>query len=259
MPSMFTALTIDKGDMDNEASLSAVLAGSTAVFSMTNFWEKASAESEVAQGKAVANAAVAVGAELIVWSSLPNMTAMSNGKLLGAKHFDSKAEVEAYICTLPIQSAFFMPALFMQMMTHMFKPKLNDQGELVFTVTWSKPCPMIEIADTGKFIVPILLNPKKYNGKRFIGATAFYSPAELVETWKKVTGKDIKLGQASDEAWGQNIPPEIMGVLKDSSGLIEDYRYYGPSGQEELEWTLAQMDDPPTTWAKFVEANEPWF
>ncbi|KAL8926980.1 MAG: hypothetical protein Q9172_001573 [Xanthocarpia lactea] len=209
-----------QGDMDNEASLSAALAGSTAVFSMTNFWEKASAESEVAQGKAIANAAVGAGAELIVWSSLPNMTAMSN---------DDDPHVQA------------------------------EAGELVFRLTWSKPCPMIEIADTGKFIVPILLNPNKYNGKRFIGATAFYSPAELVETWKKVTGKEIKLGQASDEAWGQNIPPEIMEVLKDSSGLIEDYRYYGPSGQEDLEWTLAQMDDPPTTWAKFVEANEPWF
>ena len=44
--------------------------------------------------------------------------------LMSCRQFDSKAEVEAYIRTLPIQSAFFMPALFMQMMTHRFKPKL---------------------------------------------------------------------------------------------------------------------------------------
>ncbi|KAL8766640.1 MAG: hypothetical protein Q9209_006623 [Squamulea sp. 1 TL-2023] len=245
--------------MDDQPSLSAALAGSSAVFAMTNFWEKGSAEVEVAQGKGIADAAVAVGAEIIIWSSLPNVTEMSNGKISGAKHCDSKAEVEAYIRTLPIKSAFFIPAGYMQMMTHMFKPKLNDEDELVFTVTWSGYCPLIDITDTGKFIVPILLSPDKYHGKRFTAATAYYLPADLVEVWKKVTGKEIKLSQASLEAWGQSLPPELLSVLKDSAGLVDEYQYFGPRGQEDLNWTLAQMDDPPTTWEKFVEANEPWF
>jgi hypothetical protein len=34
---------------------------------------------------------------------------------------------------------------------------------------------MIDITDTGKFLAPILLNPKKYNGKSFTCATAFYT------------------------------------------------------------------------------------
>lgn len=34
----------------------------------------------------MADAAVATGAELIVWSSLPNVTEMSNGKLSGVKN-----------------------------------------------------------------------------------------------------------------------------------------------------------------------------
>ncbi|KAL8791095.1 MAG: hypothetical protein Q9213_000302 [Squamulea squamosa] len=247
------------GDMDDQASLSAALTGSNAVFAMTNFWEKCSAEVEVAQGKAIADVAVAAGAELIVWSSLLNVTEMSNGKISGAKHFDSKAEVEAYIRTLPIKSAFFVPALYMQMMTHLFKPKLNDEGELVFSATWSGLCPLVDITDTGKFIVPILLSPDKYHGKRFIAATAYYSPADMVEIWTKVTGKEIKLGQASMEAWGQSHPPELLSVLETTSKFVDDYQLFGPGGQEDLNWTLAQMDDPPTTWEKFVEANEPWF
>ncbi|KAL8669221.1 MAG: hypothetical protein Q9168_006181 [Polycauliona sp. 1 TL-2023] len=234
-----------QGDMDDEASLRSAVAGSAAVFAMTNFWEKGSAEVEVAQGKAMADAAVAAGAELIIWSSLPN--------------FDSKAKVEAYIRTLPVKSAFFMPAMYMQMFTHMFKPKPNDKGELIFSVTWNGQCPAIDITDTGKFIVPALLNPDKYNGKRFTAATAFYTPVEMVDAWKKVTGKEVKLGESSGGAWGANFPPELLKMLKEAAGLVEDYKYYGATGPEDLVWTLAQMDDAPTTWEKSVERNEPWF
>lgn len=49
---------------------------------------------------------------------------MTEGKLSGVKHFDSKAEVEVYIRGLPIMSVFYMPAFYMQNMTSLFKPKL---------------------------------------------------------------------------------------------------------------------------------------
>lgn len=86
-------------------------------------WEKASAEVEIAQGKAVADAAVAAGATFLIWSSLPNVTEMTEGKLSAVKHFDSKAEVEMYIRDLHIKSTFYMPAFYMQNMTSLFKPK----------------------------------------------------------------------------------------------------------------------------------------
>ena len=86
-------------------------------------WEKVSADIEIAQGKAMADAAVAAGATLLIWCSLPNVTKMSEGKLTKAHHFDSKAAVETYIRGLPIKSAFFMAGFFMQNMQTMFKPK----------------------------------------------------------------------------------------------------------------------------------------
>ena len=71
----------------------------------------------------MAHAAVAEGVDLLIWSSLPNVTKMTEGKLTGVKPFDSKAEVETYIRGLPIKSAFYMPAFYMQNMTSMFKPR----------------------------------------------------------------------------------------------------------------------------------------
>ncbi|KAL8697175.1 MAG: hypothetical protein Q9201_007262 [Fulgogasparrea decipioides] len=252
-----------QADMDDESSLKNALVGSSAVFAMTDCyadWDKASAEVEVARGKAIADAAVAVEAELIIWSSLPNVTAMTNGKITVWENFDSKATVETYIRELPIKSAFFMPAMYMQMMKHVLTPQLNEEGELIFSVVWSKdtPCPLIDITDTGKFLVPILLNPDKYNKTSFTAATAFYTPAEMMESWRKVTGKEMKFVQAVS-ASSQALPPKAAEMLKEGVGLIEDFKYYGFTAEKDLEWTLAQLDDPLTSWEDFVKANEPWF
>ena len=53
-------------------------------------WDQGLATVEIAQGKSIADACIAVGATQIIWSSLPN------DKIAGAKHFDSKAKVEDY-------------------------------------------------------------------------------------------------------------------------------------------------------------------
>lgn len=86
-------------------------------------WENASAAIEVAQGKAIADAAIAAGATQLIWSSLPSIERMTAGRISGAKHFESKAEVEAYIRTLDIKSMFFMTAWFMQNQLGFMRPR----------------------------------------------------------------------------------------------------------------------------------------
>lgn len=80
-------------------------------------------EVEIAQGIAVADACVKVGVKLLIWSSLPSVTKMSDGKVTDLKHFDSKALVEEYIRKLPIMSAFFMAGWYMQNHLGFMPPK----------------------------------------------------------------------------------------------------------------------------------------
>lgn len=87
-------------------------------------WDQQSAAVEISQGKAVADAAVRAGVNLLIWSSLPSVTQMTNGEVTTVHHFDSKAEVEAYIRGLPIPSkVFFVPGWFMQNIELPFIPK----------------------------------------------------------------------------------------------------------------------------------------
>jgi len=112
---------------------------------------------------------------------------------------------------------------------------------------------MIDITDTGKFIAPILLNPDKYNGKSFTCATAFYTPQQLIEGWTNVTGKNVTYEQIH-EARG-NLTAEMSGELKKSLGLIDIHSYFGPNGEKDLEWTLAQMEETPNNWEQFLRTN----
>ncbi|KAH7393167.1 hypothetical protein BKA64DRAFT_755184 [Cadophora sp. MPI-SDFR-AT-0126] len=250
-----------EADLDKPATLTAALAGSDAVFGVTNYWERASKEVEIAQGKAIANASVAAGAELLIWSSLPSVAKMSNGKA-AFSHFDSKAEVEEYIRTLPILSAFFMAGWYMQNHIAYMRPRAVGDGTYNLSETFAPTAtlPMIDIADTGKFIAPILLDPTRYNGKNFTCATKFLTPIQLVEGWTKVTGKTVTYSTASpDEMVSDAMTLEMRAELKKSADLINEFSYFGPTGQADMEWTQNQLTDRLTTWEEFVKANEPWF
>lgn len=79
---------------------------------------------EYQQGKAMVDAAVAEGVEYFILSSLPNASRVTNGALTHIAHFDNKAKAEEYARTQPIKSAFFWPAMFMQMLQgHDFGPR----------------------------------------------------------------------------------------------------------------------------------------
>lgn len=82
-----------------------------------------SAQIEIAQGKAIADASLAAGVSLFIWSSLPSVRKMSNGAVT-EHHFDSKAEVEEYIRGLSFDNAvFYMPGWFMQNVWNPYAPQ----------------------------------------------------------------------------------------------------------------------------------------
>lgn len=118
---------------------------------------------------------------------------------------------------------------------------------------------MIDITDTGRFVTPILLNPTKYNGTRFTCATDFYTPNQLIDGWSKVTGTKVTYEQIDTGKKQGALTEEMQQQLKKSLGLINIWGYFGPTGKKDLEWTLAQITEKPTSWEEFVKNNRPWF
>ena len=186
---------------------------------------------------------------------------MTNGHLKNIKHFDHKANVEAYARTLPIQSAFFWPAAFLSELNGEMGPRKNEHGSYSMANIWApdSKVPFIDITDTGKFIAPILKNPKAWNHQRMYAASGFYTPEQLVAAIGKANGKEVGYVQIPDEVMKGFLPPQFATEVIENVILMREYKYFGGEGkgaEAELERSLAALDDKPTTLEEYVKKSD---
>ncbi len=258
------------GDVTDPSSLTTALKDAHTVFALTapSFGPDSRAR-EFATGKAIADAAVANGASYIILSTLPNVTALSNNKYTKVTSFDAKADVEAYIRTLPsIKSAFFAPGSFMQNFQSIMAPRpattsTGTPGDCEFVVARhvspETQLPLIDtVGDTGKFVGAILADPDKYEGKTFCAATKLYSLADMCRIMSEKSGKTVKYVQLSKEKFREALTGQV-GNYADS--LIEmmsyqqDFGYYGPKTEELVAWAVKNARGKVTTFEEYLEKH----
>jgi uncharacterized protein YbjT (DUF2867 family) len=83
-----------KADLDRPETLKAAFAGAYGVFLVTNFWEEGT--DELKQATAAVRAAKDAGVKHFVWSTLPDVEAISGGKF-DVPHFTGKAKIDRIV------------------------------------------------------------------------------------------------------------------------------------------------------------------
>lgn len=248
-----------QGDADDKESLKQAMRGSHTVFATTaTMYDEQTKSREVAQGKALADAAVAAGVQYFIWSTLPHVGKVSGGKYQHVDQFDSKAEVEEYVRNLPVKSAFFAPGSFMQNFGGMMAPHPTGDGTYAISnvVTPQTQLPLIEIAaDTGKYIGAILAEPAKYEGKVLAAATKLYSLEEIVQTISKATGKTVKYNQLPETVFRGFLPPAAADNLIEMMLYFQDFGYYGPQTKDLVQWTAQNAHGKLTTFDEYLAKN----
>ncbi|KAK3376519.1 NmrA-like family-domain-containing protein [Lasiosphaeria ovina] len=248
-------------DLNDKASVAKVLAGSYAVFAVTNYWEKLDRDLEVKQGKDIVDAAKETGVQHFIWSSLLNINKLSNGKFANVYHFDSKADVEEYAREVGIPSTFFLPGFYLSNVPDSFRPSPpNNAWTLSFPVTINATIPIFDTADTGKYVKAIVLNRDKLLGKRIYGATEYTSPAQLIEDFKKLfpeAGKTATYYQLPAETFKNYLKsvgmPDFAALeLYENFQLFDEFGYYGGASLDE---THALVEDKLTTWTDFIKKS----
>ena len=117
------------------------------MFLVTNYWESKSADTELAQGKNVADAAKESGVSHLIFSSLLNVTETSGGRLTHVPHFDAKAKVEQYIRSIGIPSTFVLPGYFMSNYLEMLRKGEDGSYTLAYPVGSESKFPLLEAAE----------------------------------------------------------------------------------------------------------------
>lgn len=174
---------------------------------------------------------------------------ISGGKLTNVLSFDVKADVEAYIRTLPIPSAFFTPPSFMQNLhgpgTLAVRPLGDGTCGIVNIATPETLIPLVDPAsDSGKFVGAILANQDKYAGKVFVSAVRLYSMKEIVDIVSKVSGKEVRYVQIEEEAFRANLPESMRDMLTEMMVFFRDFGYCGSDTRQMVEWTVEQVGGP---------------
>lgn len=251
-----------KGDLLDKDSLRSALKGSHSVYLVTNYWESLSLDTEVTQGKNVADVCKEIGVKHLIWSNLPDVNKLSGGKYPNVLHFDGKATVGEYIKSLGIPYTFFIPGFYSSNLKSMIqRDEASGSYSLTFPVPATAPFPFFDAAeDSGKFVSSILAKREQTIGTTVLGATGWYSPNQVVDIFKKVTGKELKYQSVSGEDFKKAFVPEFLAQeMLENFYLIRDYKYFGGADPEaDLEKSLALLDEKPTPLEESIKSIGPW-
>jgi len=255
-------------DMSDKSSIAKAIEGSTAVYSVTDFWSHMSKDTEVGHGKSIADASKAAGVKHLIWSGLPHVTKLTNGQLKHVLHFDGKAEVSEYIETIKgndMTATYFMPAYYMSNFLTAIQPADEKTGEYTIGLPFgngdSTMVPYIDIEkDTGTYVAAILAaDPTTVNGQHIQAVSEWLTPNQTAQELSKATGKKFNYRDVPADVWAKFLPPPVASELKENMLLVRDYSYYGKGsekGQEEQDKKLSVGEK--STLAQWAKSTGKW-
>lgn len=260
--------------MSSQESLASAVKGAHTVFVVTNFWESRSAAIELAQGKAVTDACKVAGVQHLIFSSLLNITDISQGRLPNISHFDGKADIEKYIRQSGVPATFVLPGMFMSGFISMFRK--NDDGVYALTLPVSGETAKIPLLDAGadmgkyfplpgftrssdsnnsegKFVKAAIKSYPSLLGQHIYAANNYLTPAEAVSQFSEVIGKPAVFQQLPNEVYKSFLPAPVAQELLENMLLFGDAGYYGGA---DLTASLNLVDEKPTSWKEYVEKSK---
>jgi uncharacterized protein YbjT (DUF2867 family) len=199
-------------DVDDVESLKKAFNGAYGAFCVTFFWEHFSPEKELAQGKAMAQAAKQAELEHVVWSTLEDTrkwipltdnrmpTLMEKYKV---PHFDSKGEVDGVFAEEGVPTTNLLTSFYWDnLITFGMGPKKGPDGKLAFTLPMGdKKLPGIAAEDIGKSAYGIFKKGYETIGKTVGIAGGHLTGAEMASSLSRALGQEVGYNQVSPEVY----------------------------------------------------------
>ncbi|HEX9188321.1 MAG TPA: NmrA/HSCARG family protein [Vicinamibacteria bacterium] len=187
---------------DDAASLAKAFAGAHGAFCVTAFWEHFSPEKELAQARAMAEAAKAEGVAHVVWSTLedtrrfipledPRMPTLQ-GKYK-VPHFDAKGEANGAFTALGVPTTFLHTSFYWDNLIHFgMGPKRGEDGKLGFVLPMGdKKMPGIAAEDIGRCAYGVFERGSEIVGKSIGIAGEHLTGAQMAAELTRALGQEV--------------------------------------------------------------------
>lgn len=247
-----------KADLDDDAAVTAAVAGARFVFLVTDFWGilKSSGgkpmeevrDHELAQGKRVVDAAKAAGVEFVVFSGLEDAETLAG---VSVPHFDGKGRVEKHLRESGMAWCSTRMSAYTDVWATFFKPRKQDDGTYVVSLPMGDtPLAVVAAADLGEVVHTILKAPTEHNGQCYGIAGDKRHVSEYTAALSAATGATVNYANMSLE-----VARSVMGA--DMAGMFEFYQMTDKCIRD-VEVTR-RLNPAAKTFAQWVEANKAAF
>jgi uncharacterized protein YbjT (DUF2867 family) len=245
-----------KADLNRPETLKAAFEGAYGVFLVTNFWEEGT--DEVKQATAAVRAAKDAGVKHFVWSTLPDVEAISDGKF-HVPHFTGKARIDRIVKDAGFaHHTFVIAPFYYQGLLGVLAPKQQADG----SAGWALPLDpgvrgihMGDITELGDLVAGAFAHPDQAGNGEYLPLVGdFMSFNEIVDTLNR-QGHKFSFTQ---------VPKEVFVTLfPGASEIAETFRYFqahtylGSESHDRIALADKIAGGPPTRFATWARVNFP--
>jgi uncharacterized protein YbjT (DUF2867 family) len=221
------------GDLNDRVSVDRALQGVTRVFAVQNF--KAGLDTEIQQGKMMADAAKAADIQHFVYSSVG-----SAERNTGVPHFDSKFQIEEHIRKIDLPYTILRPVFFFYNYAAL-RPMIK-QGTLPQPLSPETKLQQLSGEDYGKVVAGVFERPADFLHREIEVASVEMTMPEIAAAFSHVLGKPVRYQQIPFEAFEQQAGQEVAMM----------YRWFETVGYDANFTQLRQEFSAPTDFEAYL-------
>ena len=190
-------------NLEDGESVKQAFAGAYGAYCVTFFWAHFSPEKELAEARALAQAAKHAGVQHVIWSTLEDTrqwVPLSDDRmptLMGkykVPHFDAKGESNKTFTDLGVPTTFLLTSFYWDNLIHFgMGPKKGPDGALAITFPMDdKKLPGIAAEDIGKCAYGIFKRGREFIGKTIGIAGQHLTGAQMAAALSKALGRAVR-------------------------------------------------------------------
>jgi uncharacterized protein YbjT (DUF2867 family) len=191
------------GDVDDAASLRRAFEGAYGAYCVTFFWNHFSPSTELAQARAMAEAARDAGVKHVIWSTLEDtrkLVPLSDDRMptlmehYKVPHFDAKGEADQIFTDLGVPTTFLVTSFYWDNFIGFgMGPARGADGKLAITLPMGDAkLPGIAAEDIGRSAYGIFKKGPELIGKRVGIAGEHLSGAEMASAFSNLLGEEVR-------------------------------------------------------------------
>lgn len=219
-------------DLERPETLAAALEGAHGVFLVTNFWQEGT--DEIKQATTAIQAAKAAGVNHLIWSTLPDVEAISGGKF-NVPQFTGKAKVDRIVKDAGFpRYTFVVPPAYYQNFSGQFGPQKQPDGSFgwVLPLDPAVRClHMGDISELGDIVAGAFAHPEEAGNGAYLPLVGdFLSFNDLVGALKQL-GHQLSVTRVPWEVYAGFFPG--ADALGETLAYYETYTYLGPGSHDD--------------------------